>query len=539
MYARRSTPLLAAVTVLGLAGAQPALADRSADGADRGAGGFHTTAPSMLTGVNGTTVKPIITVGESVAGYTFEALPDGISLAGTNGRGTLDVLLNHETSKVPFPATRADHVNALLSEIRLTSNGAGVVRGRYVIPSSAGYQRFCSNFLAGPAEGFERDTLFTVEEARDIVLRQEESWRPSLTVDTPGAEQAGVVVAYDPKSGDYRGIYGMGRHNHENALAMRGYGHPVVLSGDDTFDAPASQLYMYTADSGQDVWQDKGTLWAFKSADQAVNDYGDMLAGDEVTGSFIEVPRTIATGKNPDGSDVKSSDIPGYPAPPPPIPDGPQWVLEHWSNVNNAFQFIRIEDMAYDRNDDRVLYFADTGEPRAIADPTTTRLARGSSSTRGAYPNGRIFEMTLGEDPTQGATLRILADFDAGGYGNAGEVHNPDNVETTANSIYVTEDPGSHNKGGTNARVWRIDLTTGARSVVAEIDQSSGPAGLVKGDWETSGIVDVSEVYGPGAFLINVQAHGWDEKTGEPAFPGGPTPYREKGQLLLMRVASP
>ncbi len=539
MYARRSTPLLAAVTVLGLAGAQPALADRSADGADRGAGGFHTTAPSMLTGVNGTTVRPILTVGDTVDDYTFGALPDGISLAGTNGRGTFDVLLNHETSRVPFPASRADYANAMLSRIRLTSNGAGVTRGDFVIPSSAGYQRFCSNFLAGPAEGFDRDTLFTVEEARDIVLRQEDSWRSGLTVDTPGAEQAGVVVAYDVKSGDYQSIYGMGRHNHEIALAMPGYGHPVVLSGDDTFDAPASQLYMYTADSGQDVWQDKGSLWAFKSADQAVNDYGDMLAGDEVTGSFIEVPRTIATGKNPDGSDVKSSDLPGYPAPPPGIPDGPQWVLEHWSNVNNAFQFIRIEDMAYDRNDDRVVYFADTGEPRAVPDATTTRLARGPSSTRGAYPNGRIFEMTLGEDPTQGATLRILADFDAGGYGNVGEVHNPDNVETTADSIYVTEDPGSHNKGGTNARVWRIDLTTGARSVVAEIDQSSGPAGSVKGDWETSGIVDVSEVYGPGAFLINVQAHGWDEKTGEPAFPGGPTPYREKGQFLLMRVAGP
>ncbi|MGZ5417563.1 MAG: hypothetical protein ACXWDI_10310 [Nocardioides sp.] len=535
MKSRQSVWVIAAVSALGLASAQPALADH----AGPGKGGFRTDAPSMLAGVGGTEVQPIITVGESVAGYTFEALPDGIAVSRTNGRGTVDILVNHETSKVPFPATRADHRNALLSEIRLTRHGAGVVRGRYVIPSSAGYQRFCSNFLAGAAEGFDRETLFTVEEARDIVLRQEDSWQPGLTVDTPGAEQAGVVVAYDPKSGDYRSIYGMGRHNHENALAMRGYGHPVVLSGDDTFDAPSSQLYLYTADTGKDVWQDNGTLWAFKADQSTVNDYGDITAGMTVPGSFIEVPRAIATGKRADGSDVKAADFGFAPPPSPAIPDGPQWVLEQWSNANNAFQFIRIEDLAYDRNDDRVLYFADTGEPRAVPDATTGRLARGSSSTRGAYPNGRIFKMTLGEDPTKGATLRILADFDLGGYSNPTEVHNPDNVETTRKAIYVTEDPGSHNKGMTNARVWRIELKTLARTVVAEIDQSSSMATQVLGDWETSGIVDASDSFGRGAFLINVQAHGWDKPVGNPAFPGGPTPTQEQGQMLLMRVPNP
>ncbi|QNN53321.1 hypothetical protein [Nocardioides mesophilus] len=535
MSPRHAVPAMAAVAALVAAGAQSA----TAEPARPGEGGFLTAAPSMLAGAAGTQVRPILTVGDTVGGYTFGALPDGISLARVNGRGTVDVLLNHETSKVPFPATRADYANAMLSELRLKQDGAGVTRGEYVIPSSAGYQRFCSNFLAGAAEGFDRPTLFTVEEARDVVLRQEESWRPGLTVDTPGAEQAGVVVAYDPQSGDYRTIYGMGRHNHENALAMRGYGHPVVLSGDDTFDAPASQLYLYTADSGQDVWQDKGVLWAFRSDDPAVNDYGDLTAGDRVSGSFLQVPRAIATGKNADGSEVQAADFGYAPPPSPAIPDGPQWVLEQWSNQHNAFQFIRIEDLAYDRSDDRVLYFADTGEPRAVPDATTGRLQRGSSSTRGEFMNGRIFKMTLGEDPTQGASLEILADFDAGGYNNPAEVHQPDNVETTADAIYVTEDPGSHNKGVTNARVWRIDLATGARTVVAEIDQSSAPVTLPKGEWETSGIVDASSVFGEGAFLINVQAHGWDEQVGEPAYPGGPTPYREKGQLLLMRVPNP
>jgi hypothetical protein len=531
----RARLAFASATALALA---TSMAPAGAETAAR-AGDFRTSDASMLTGVNGTTAKPLISVGDTFRGYEFEALPDGIALVRGDGADRVEVLVNHETSKVPFPAARADHVNALLSSIRLNPDNARIRRGSYAIESAEGYQRFCSNFMAGAAHGFSRQTLFTVEEARDVVRRQENSWEPGLTVDSPGAEQAGVVVAYDVESDRRKPIYGMGRHNHENAVAMKGYGSPVVLSGDDTFDAPGSQLYMYTAENRRQVWRDRGDLWAFKSHVAGVNDYGDLDDGDKLGGHFIKVPRVIATGKKADGSEVKSSDF-GY-APPPSaaIPDGPQWVLEQWSNEHNVFQFIRIEDMAYDRSDDRTLYFADSGEPRAIQDPATTRLMRGPSGTEGNFMNGRIFKLRLGKNPTEGATLSILADFDDGGYDNAGEVHQPDNVETTARAIYVTEDPGSHNKGETNARVWRINLKTGSRMVVAEVDQSSSPNATTPGDWETAGIIDVSSVYGKGAFLINVQAHGWDVKKADPTYEGGPTYYQEQGQMLLMRVPRP
>ncbi len=61
------------------------------------------------------------------------------------------------------------------------------------------------------------------------------------------------------------------------------------------------------------------------------------------------------------------------------------------------------------------------------------------------------------------------------------------------------------------------------------------------GAWETTGIVDASAAFGPGAFLINVQAHTlWVEKApgddnngdGQPDF----TYKREGGQLLLLRI---
>jgi hypothetical protein len=530
----------------------------AAASAANGEPGFHTATPSMLTGVGGTSVTPIISVGDSLpGGYTFESIPDGISFARVNGRGTADILVNHELSLVGFPlptATtpgRIDFTNSIVSRLRLHQKSAGVLSGGVAIPSSANYQRFCSNFVVGEEQGFERDLLFTNEEARDIVRRVGLAWNPpAVSLAEPSAEQAGVVVAQDLKSGEFRSIYGMGRHNHENSVGIPGYGHPVVLSGDDTFDAPASQLYLYSAASGADVWNDRGTLYAFVSDTPGVNDYGDVAAGTTVDGHFLVVPREIATGKDADdGSEVTSADF-GYPTPTAAgvaaMPDGPQWVLEHWSNLNNVFQFIRVEDIAYDRTNPQVVYFADTGEPRAVPNPATTRLSRGSSTTRGAFPNGRLFKLELGSNPLVGAKLSILlnANFDAGGYGNTGVPHQPDNVETVPGAILFQEDPGTHNSGNvagggfaaaTNARVWRYDLATGALSVVAEVDQSLAPA-LVKGAWESSGIVDASDVFGRGAFLLDVQAHGLElERTPAP-FPNWEF-RREHGQLLLIRTA--
>ena len=520
--------------VVATAAALAALAALPASAGDNNSG-FHTSTPAMLTPLApGSSVKPIISVGDTVRGYTFEAIPDGISFT-QNGRGTMDVYVNHETSLVPFPATRSDFTNSLVSKLRLNQHSTGVLRGDYVISNDANYQRFCSNFLVGPRQGFERELLLTNEEARDIVLRQGYAWHPpSVSLDEPSAEQAGVVVALDVKSGAYRSIYGMGRHNHENSVGIPGYGHPVVLSGDDTFDAPASQLYMYSAASGQAAWNDQGTLYAFVSDNPAVNDYGDFPAAGSVPGHFIEVPRAIATGKRPNGTDVRAADF-GYPAPPAGIPDGPQWVLEHWShNVVRAFQFIRIEDTAYDRTNPNVVYLADSGEPRAIPDGAG-RLRRGPSGTRGPYPNGRIWKLVLDPDDPLTGSLSVLVDQDALGYDNPAAMHQSDNVETTANSLLIQEDPGSHNQGAAMgyAKIWRYTLPAGPLVPVAQLNQSLRPD-LNPGSWESSGIIDASAAFGPGAFLVDVQAHGYEIATAPSPFPGV-TYMREAGQLLLFR----
>ena len=482
--------------------------------------GFQTTQPAMLTTLApGSSATPIMTVGETLgSGYKLESIPDGISLQ-TRGQGRVDVYLNHETSLVPFPFNPAtgvgqsDYTNAMLSHLVLNQHSAGVLQGKYVIPSSANFQRFCSNFLAvgGADNGFERSLLFTNEEATDFVNRTGLAWPPG-----PGAEQAGVVVAYDPQRDDYKPIYGMGRHNHENSVAVPGFGHPVLLSGDDTFSAPASQLYMYTAGSAAAVWNDEGSLWAFKSDDPLVNDYSDLSGAATASGHFIPVPRAIAVGD--------------------------QTGLESWSNANNVFQFIRVEDIAFDRNDSNVVYFADTGEPRALPGPGAARMTRGPAGTRGPFPNGRIFKMVLDpSDETHVLSLSILVEGDPLGPDSAGNpafIHNPDNVETTGTSLLFQEDPGSQNQypasnpAGTTARIWRYDLSSGALTVAAKVNQAADPA-AAQGSWESSGIVDASSAFGPGAFLVDVQAHSILMDVTQV---GMLTFKREGGQLLLVRV---
>jgi hypothetical protein len=573
--------LIAGVVAVAAIASATALAGSSANDS-----GFKTKQGSMLTPVMaGVNVTPLLTVGDTLpSGFRFEAIPDGISVR-ARGQGRADLFVNHETSKVPFPYVTAnptaangenDFDNAQVSRLILNQHSAGVLNGSFVIPSSAGYQRFCSNYLATKKEGFSRDILFTNEESPDYVFRQEDSWPPPIG--DPAEKEAGLVVALDVQTGKHGPIPGMGRHNHENDVAIPGFEDLVVLSGDDTFTSgpltipaggqlpagsrPAqSQLYSYMAPSTDALLKDEGDLWAFVSDTAGYSDYYDFVPGSTqvVTGHFVQVPKNIATGLNPDGSELHAADV-GYPLPPadgswqrdlrstaPLGIDGPQWVLEYWSQLNNVFQFVRVEDIAYDKRSgmENVVYIVDSGRGTA------------GDSQPGRSTNGRVFKMVLDpNDPTIVTSLTVQVEGDDNPVKTLNEVHQPDNIETTSTGVLLTEDPGSSQQfpsgstdpNATTGRLWYVPFS-GTPQVVVKIDQSAdgGPTdvdGRAPGNlgaWETSGIVDASAVFGRGAFLIDVQSHTlWVEKAdGDDNFPpAGPdfTYKREGGQLLLLRI---
>jgi hypothetical protein len=601
---RRRHALVAAVVAL--VGATALTAAATAQNSS----GFQTSRPSMLTVVSpAKPTVPLITVGETMpGGYRFESIPDGIGFR-ARGQGRLDVFVNHETSRVPFPyapatATEAtsqnDFDNSQVSELILNQKSAGILSAKYAVASEANYQRFCTSYLATEREGFDRPVYFANEEAQDWVFRTGNAWPGPdfITPGTAGAEQAGVAAALDVRTGKTKTIYGLGRLNHENTVAIPVEQGIALLTTDDTFFTTQgiagypdawSQLYLYLADDVDELLNDEGDLYAFVSDDEDFKDYYDfeptvpLASQPTVDGHFIKVPKHIATGKHPvTGAELLSTSTgAGYTGmlPPPAVggapPNGPQWVLDQWGNANinaqddelpedgeDVFRFVRLEDIAYDKRPgmSNNVYITDTGRATAGAAPTVNRST-----------NGRVWKFVLDpENPTENVELSLLVEGDDNPISSfsspappaaVNEIHQPDNIETTANgSLLIQEDPSSGNQfsptstdpNATTARIWRVDLNAAnpdaARTVAARIDQaldelvgydvdSAGKANL--GNWESSGVIDASSVFGPGAYLTTIQAHSlWVEKADGPdlAAPIGTPDYtfkREGGQLVL------
>ena len=196
-----------------------------------------------------------------------------------------------------------------------------------------------------------------------------------------------------------------------------------------------------------------------------------------------------------------------------------------------------------------VVYVIDSGRG------TTGPIAEGKST------NGRVWKMVLHpSNPRVVTALSILIEGDDRPVKTIGEIHQPDNIESTVNGLYITEDPGSSQQfnftpeqladpNRTEARLWQYRFDTSTPTVALKVDQSAdeGPTDVdlaSKGNlgaWESSGVVDASAAFGPGAFLVTVQAHTlWIAKASgdDNVAPTGPdfTFKKEGGQLLLVRI---
>jgi len=502
-----------AATALLVAGLSTPTAARPADaGYLTGDDPFITLDPSMSGGAS---VKAIISSGDRLNGFRFRGIPDGIGVKPGDTAHTVDVFVAHEETTVPFFGT-ADFQDASVSKLTLNTK-AGARQGSILDASvalgpEAGFLRFCSASMAGPAEGFSDYTFFTGEETNDAGLLPpaDATYGPDV-FPGDGTRQGGFAVALNTETGEYTQVTGMGRLNHENTVALPGFDQLAMLTTDDTFNRPSAQVYMYLADDESALFDDTGDLWAFRTTSKngaavdpanpfnGANDYGDVQPGDELTGEFIPVPDDIADG------------VTG---------DLPQDALEDWSNANNVFQFVRAEDIAYDKNNPRVVYMADTGGSQIQPDPSTGRLFRDRSASSSVSPNGAIFRFEFSEDdPKLVDSFSVLAQGDDPSAGAYVPFLSPDNIDTSKKSLMVQEDTD-------NAKIWQYRLRQETWRTVATIDDPDG---------ESSGIVDVSEWFGGGTWLLDVQGHG--ERVEESFDPvTGVTSKLESGQLMLMKI---
>jgi hypothetical protein len=463
----------------------------------------------------------------------------------------VDVYVAHEESHVPFGLTStsvfADFQDSSVTRVRVDVATRSIVEMEVALPASAGLIRFCSAFMAGPQHGFSDYTFLVNEESNDVLpVPAGAPYGADAASLGPQRRQAGYAAYLNTATGKFDVIAGAGRHNHENTVVVPGgWDQGIVsLSGDDTFTStstPAmpnlSQLYMYAAKNEKKFVNDNGALWAFRvtgTDDGPVNpsdplndanDFFEISVGDSWTGEFIQVNPAVARGETP---------------------DRPQDALEKWSNDNNVFQFIRVEDIAYDPDDKNVVYFADTGNTRLLEDAGTGRLWRAPANTPGTLSSaGRIYKLVLNEDDPS-----IVDEFSVVVEASSIGMRAPDNLDAGHNSLMVQED-------ASNALIWKWNYGPALTDwvSVARVDRDANDATSDTG--EASGILDVSSWFGAGWWALDVQAHDshvvlepntatpdadpdnpWPTWTTEPIPPGGAR-YRyhlEAGQLLLMYV---
>ncbi|MFN8592750.1 MAG: DUF839 domain-containing protein [Thermomicrobiales bacterium] len=431
------------------------------------AGQFTIERPFLIPaeGAN-ITITPLLTAGEKVGDYQMAGVPDG--LGAYLGEEGAVVFMNHELSKEGDENLSDSRVSRLVLD---PATGA-VLSGSYVVTGTEGYWSLCSASLAGPEVGFDPPVFLTGEE-------------------TAEGPKGGLAMAINAVDGTITELPWLGHFSHENQIAVPGFeGKTVVVATDD--DSNGSELYMYIAASPADFLAGKGQLYVFK-ADNAAGT-ADIAKGTTLTGSFIPVDQANNT-------DAKT--------------------LQDKVWADGAFRFVRTEDITYDRNSSNILYFTDTGDNE---DPNLA--GDGAPFTQ----NGRLYSLTLDPaDPTKVTAFTVLLDGDAGD-----ELRNPDNIDADKSTIMIQEDLNSYNRAENSdavARIWAYSIADGTLTPVALLDQSAGDglvdAGDKAGSWESSGILNVSEIFGEGTWLTDVQAHSITA----PQFGG----EDESGQLLIIR----
>jgi hypothetical protein len=353
--------------------------------------------------------------------------------------------------------------------------------------------RFCSGFLAGPANGFDRWIYLTNEEENG-----------PITFDPAGPSS---VAIFD---NELHTLPDLGHIKSENTVVQRDQSTRTVIF--PTEDGPATldnQLYMYVGKKDRSANASAlernglvgGTLYVFRSHDPARNSEATFRTGS-VTGEWIPIQNAAAL------TDVQ---------------------LEAASDAVNAMTFVRPEDAAFNPNNRNELFFVTTG-----------------SSTDGSNELGRLYSLRLHPgNPTEPATLSVVYNADLVAAAGGDIAVSPDNIDASDRYLMINEDGTSESRLHMAAKnrdgsIWRFDLVKGPTGAVrvdvttatriAELDPpgrdgvSVGP-----GIWETSGIIDASSLFGADTWLSDVQAHP------PTAAPGGTTVTVEDGQLFLLR----
>ncbi|MGZ8582946.1 MAG: hypothetical protein ACXWXG_06415 [Actinomycetota bacterium] len=302
-----------------------------------------------------------------------------------------------------------------------------------------------------------------------------------------GTPKGGISIAINAVTGRVAETPHFGHLNHENVVPIKGLSKAVTFLAEDSFRL-RSQAYAYYSDTFAKAIRGKGsfTVWVPDDAGDGDPSANDIAEGETLDGRFVSIPRA-----------ARYSGL----------------ELNEVAEDLGSFNFVRIEDAAHDPGNPGVIYLSDTGANKAET------------------KSGRLYTLTVDPADPRRASLEVVLDGDAGD-----DIVNPDNLGINDTTLVIQEDRNKASSG--YARVHTYDLGTEALTPVARLDPSQRAidAGGGPGVWESSGVIDVSAFFGPGYWLLDVQAHDTSVRQQGPSLKID-SGKGERGQLLLVHIA--
>ena len=447
-------------------------------------------------------VEALLTAGTTIGGHIYSGLPDGMGVI-DNGT-TVTILQNHEIPTGNGAVRAHGSVGAFVDEIVidkathevLSVNDLGTTvyqdndgDGVYTQATTV-INRLCSADLADVSAFYNSATGMGTQTR--IFLNGEEGGINS---------RAFAWVATGTDKGNVYELPGFGNTSYENAVANAWSGDKtVVMLDNDT--SPAGQVYMYVGtktNTGNEI--QKAGLVGGKL-------YGVVASGiGNIANTSASNGREAAQTNPPTSGSFTVVEIKDATHTSAATMTGAQ--IETAANAAGVSGFWRPEDGAWDPTNHNKYCFVTT------ADSTHST---------------RLWSLTYTDvtNPEAGGTFKM--EFQ----GTPGVQVMFDNitVDATTGHVLLNEDPGNY-KG--HASVWDYNPATGAIVQIARLDpaifgdgdgvnNTSLPVAPHTNDKETSGILDVTSIFGDAdthAYLVDVQDH---YLTGVPAtYEGGQT----------------
>ncbi|WP_310485787.1 calcium-binding protein [Chamaesiphon sp. VAR_48_metabat_403] len=484
---------------------------------------FDTTQPSQVKGLNGYTVDPIFTVGDKIGDYVPAGILDGIGAYALNDTTVRLLVVNEVASTdgykyslkngTQLPGARVNYFDVDKRTLQITGAGLAhdtiINRAGEVVDAATdldfgGIQRFCSAAL------FEANQFGTGIGLADRIFFSGE--------ETLG----GTQFALDTKSNTLYAAPAFGRAGWENVSELNtGRTDKVAFMIGDDGVAPLS-IYIGDKNAKKDgSFLDRnglaqGKLFVWVADDPAdANDIielkEDQFKGNNTSknGKFVEIAYFDAAKKGtavdgPDADTTIQNDL-GYDA----LGYATYAQQIKLANEAKAFFFSRVEDVSTNPKDGTQAAFAVTGvDGTPNVDGVVYRVDVDFDFSAGGIIKGKVDILNDG-NLTKDAGLRSPDNLD---WADDGKIYiNEDRANSAAlfagnskqEASLFSIDPAVANPSSTLTRIAQVD-----RTALPATQTDASPTDI--GNWETSGILDVSSLFGakPGElFVFDVQAH--------------------------------